>query len=200
MYLSSHESTFKPFLMPPDFQSNLCGLTLIMLPKFFKALAGSNVIILTSLSLFYHYIAITLLLNFELWHHFWKCWHMQKIQIITAEVLLCNILNVWFQTHFYSCHLCLRNKKVINFQIYPTLVQENCWHQQKKWYLVKNVVITWCWTVWSIFVHNLVTIQWTPPTYLTFKKCKPCWVNNISGNFKISNQQVTEVKREIKGN
>ena len=38
--------------------------------------------------------------NFELWLHFWKCWHMQKIQIIIAEVLLCNILNVWFQKHF----------------------------------------------------------------------------------------------------
>ena len=121
-----------------------------MLPKIFKALAWSNVIIWSSLSSFYNYIAITLLLNFELWRHFLKCWHMQKIQIITAEVLLCNILNIWFQKNFYSCHLCLRNKKVINPQIYPTLIQEKCWPQQKLWYLAKNVVVTWCWTVWSI--------------------------------------------------
>ena len=50
------------------------------------------------------------------------------------------------------------------------------------------------------FVHNLVTVQWTPSTHLTSKKHNPCWVNIISGNFEISNRQVTELKREIKIN
>ena len=59
---------------------------------------------------------------------------------------------------FYSCFLCLRNKKVINFQVFPILVQK-CWPQQKLWHLAKNVVVIWCRTVWSIFVHNLVTIE-----------------------------------------
>ena len=60
---------------------------------------------------------------------------------------------------FYSCFLCLRNKKVINFQIFPTLVQEKYWSQQKLWYLAKNVVVIWYRIVWSIFMHNLVTIE-----------------------------------------
>ena len=57
------KTTFIPALMPPDFQSNLYRLTLIMLPKLFKALALSDVVILTSLSLSYHYIAIIILLE-----------------------------------------------------------------------------------------------------------------------------------------
>ena len=86
---------------------------------------------------------------------------------------------------FYSCFLWLRNKKVINFQIFHTLFQKKCWPQQKLWYLAKNVPTIWCRPVWSIFAHNFVTIEqklkkWTrrggspmdpsPPTYLTSKK------------------------------
>ena len=90
---------------------------------------------------------------------------------------------------FYTCFLCFRNEKVINFQISPTLVQEKCWPQQELWYLAKYVFVIWCRTVWSIFVHDLVTIeqkaqkwwrggpiQWTPPIYLTSKKPNPCRV------------------------
>ena len=95
------------------------------------------------------------------------------------------------KTFYSSCFLCLRNKKVINFQIFPTLFQEKWWPQQKLWYLAKNVVIIWWKTVWSIFVHNLVKIElkikkwWReggesngplPPTYLTSKKLNPCRV------------------------
>ena len=127
--------------------------------------------------------------SFELWCHFQKCWHMQKIQIIVAEFIV--------PKTFYSCFLCLRNEKVINFQVFPTLVQENCWPQQKLWYLTKNVVAIWCRTVWSIFVYKLVTIElktkkclrgWRRggvlmdplplPTYLTSKKPNPCRVNS----------------------
>ena len=54
---------------------------------------------------------------------------MQKIQVIISEVLLCNILNVWFPKPFYSYFLWLRNEKVRTFQIFPTLVQEKCWPQ-----------------------------------------------------------------------
>ena len=76
----------------------------------------------------------------------------------------------------YSCFLCLRNRKVINVQIFPTLVQEKCWSQQKLWYLAKNVVAFWCRTVWSIFVHNLVTTEqkikkWWSPTLVWLKVC-----------------------------
>ena len=39
---------------------------------------------------------------------------------------------------FYSCFLWLRNKKVINFQIFHTLFQKKCWPQQKLWYLAKK--------------------------------------------------------------
>ena len=52
------KTTFIPALMFPDFESNLYGLTLIMLPELFKALVWSDVIILTSLLLSYHDIAI----------------------------------------------------------------------------------------------------------------------------------------------
>ena len=78
---------------------------------------------------------------------------MQKIHIIVAntdntvmEYFECMVLET-----FYSCSLCLRNEKVINFQIFPSLVQEKCWPQQKLWYLAKNVVFVWCKTVSSIF-------------------------------------------------
>ena len=123
---------------------------------------------------------------------------------------------------FYSCFLWLRNKKVINFQIFHTLFQKKCWPQQKLWYLAKNVPTIWCRPVWSFFVHNFVTIEqkikkWTrrggspmdpfPPTYLTSKKpnscsvneagrCKPCGGNSSScqlcGNYK--NTSVFESK------
>ena len=39
---------------------------------------------------------------------------MQKIQIIVAEFIV--------PKTFYSCFLCLRNEKVINVQVFPTLV------------------------------------------------------------------------------
>ena len=42
-----------------------------------------------------------------------------KIHIVIAEVLLCNILNVWFQKHFIYAYLL----KLSNFS---TLVQELC--------------------------------------------------------------------------
>ena len=91
---------------------------------------------------------------------------------------------------FYSCFLCLRNEKVINFQFFPTLVQEKSWPQQLLWYLAKNVVAIWCRTVWSIFVHNLVTIEqkikkwWReclmpPAAYLNSKKLNPCRVKDL---------------------
>ena len=96
---------------------------------------------------------------------------------------------------FYSCFLYLRNKKVINFQIFLTLIQEKCWPQQKLWYLASLISNFWslqdsydiCKTVWSIFVHNLVTIeqkikkwwrgvQWTPtPNLFNLQKTQPLW-------------------------
>ena len=42
---------------------------------------------------------------------------------------------------FYLSFLCLRKEKVMNFQIFPVLVQEKCEPQQKLRYLAKNVVI-----------------------------------------------------------
>ena len=66
--------TWKPLLYQPwcsrTFNQICMGFTLIMLPKLFKALARSDVIILTSLSLSYHYIAIIILPNFGVWRHF----------------------------------------------------------------------------------------------------------------------------------
>ena len=59
----------------------------------------------------------------------------------------------------------------------------------KVWYLAKNVVVIWCWTVWSNFVHISLMIEqkikkwWRggsnghPPTYLTSKKPNPFRVN-----------------------
>ena len=41
----------------------------------------------------------------------------------------------------YSYFLCLRNKKLKNFQIFPTLPKKNAKIQQKLWYLAKNVVV-----------------------------------------------------------
>ena len=111
------------------------------MPKVFKALARSDVIILTSLTSFQE--VLTHVKNTD--NHCWSA-AMQYFECMIPKT-------------FYSCFLCLRNKKVINFQILPTLVQEKCWHQQKLWYIVKNVVVIWCRTVWSIFVHNLVTIE-----------------------------------------
>ena len=95
---------------------------------------------------------------------------------------------------FYSCFLCLRSKKVISFQIFPTLVQEKCWPQKKLWYLAKNVFIIWYRIVWGIFVHNLVTIEQkkrygkeevegggsnespSPPNLFNLQKAQPCRV------------------------
>ena len=59
---------------------------------------------------------------------------------------------------FYSCFLCLRNEKVINFQIFPTLVQEKCWPQQKN-YIWPKMSSFDAGQSESIFVHNLVTIE-----------------------------------------
>ena len=66
IYLSSHENHFyaSPDALGP--LTKFIWLTLIMLPKPFNALARSDVIILTSLSLSYHSITIIISLNFEL--------------------------------------------------------------------------------------------------------------------------------------
>ena len=77
---------------------------------------------------------------------------------------------------FYSCFLCLRNEKVLNFQNFSTLVQEKCWSQQKLWYLAKNVFVILCRTVWSIFAHNLVTIEQQIKTWKRGRGGERCWV------------------------
>ena len=115
---------------------------------------------------------------------------------------------------FYSCFLCLRNEKVIDFQIFPTPVQEKSWPQQKLWCLAKNVSVIWCRTVWSIFVHNLVTNEqkikkwWRegvgpmdpPLTYLTSKKPNPCRVKYLFSHFFVCLKRFYEDLKGLKVN
>ena len=70
---------------------------------------------------------------------------MQKIQIIIAEVLLCNILNVWFQKHFI--HVSLFKKGTSHkFQIFLTLVQEK-WPKMLSSFDAAQSEVSLC-TIW----------------------------------------------------
>ena len=161
-----------------------------MLPKPFKALARSDVIV----------VKITLLnccMAFAI--NLPKFWAMASFPKVLTHAkntdnhcwsAVMQYFECMVPKTFYSCFLCLRNEKVINFQFFPTLVQEKSWPQQLLWYLAKNVVAIWCRTVWSIFVHNLVTIEqkikkwWReclmpPAAYLNSKKLNPCRVKDL---------------------
>ena len=96
--------------------------------------------------------AMTQNVHFGLWRHFQKSWHMQRIQIIFTEVLLCNVLNAWFHSCLFVLPLFKKQKthKFLNFS-YPG--SRKCWPQQNLWCLSKYFVPIWCRTVWSIFVN-----------------------------------------------
>ena len=114
---------------------------------------------------------------------------MQKLEIIIAEVLLCNILNVWFQKHFIHAFF-VQETKMFRIFFLPWFKESAGLSKN----LAKNVVVIWCMTAWSNVVHNLVRSElkikkwWRrggggefqgtipPLTYLTSKKPNFCRV------------------------